>query len=117
MVGYGRLMPVEHMVWFRFRDDIPQSRRTAYAEALRGLAVAVPGILRLEVGENFTARALGCQLGLVVTLESKAALYTYQNHPNHLVVAQGLRADCDQILALDFEHADTGTRERAHHPS
>jgi hypothetical protein len=27
----------------------------------------------------------------------------YQVHPEHVEVAQGLRADCDEIQALDFE--------------
>lgn len=97
-------MPVEHMVWFRFRDDVSEVRRREHLEALRGLQGVVPGILRLAVGENFTARALGCQLGLSVTLESRSALEGYQVHPSHVAIAQGLRADCADILALDFEH-------------
>jgi hypothetical protein len=96
-------MAVEHIVWFRFRDDVGQAAREAHAEHLRGLAGAVPGILRLEVGWNFTHRARGAQLGLLVTLESKAALDAYQVHPEHVRVAQGLRADTDEILAFDFE--------------
>jgi hypothetical protein len=96
-------MPVEHMVWFRFGDDVPQARREHHADRLRGLVGRVPGILRLEVGWNFTDRARGAQLGLLVTLESKAALDAYQVHIDHVEVARGLRADCDEILALDFE--------------
>jgi hypothetical protein len=112
---YGRAMAVEHMVFFRFRDEIPQARRVEYARALKALTETIPGIVRLAVGENFTARALGAQLGLVLTVESKAALDAYQSHPSHVAVAQGLRADCDQILALDFEHGCGA--EHAHHPS
>lgn len=96
-------MTVEHMVWFRFRDDIDQVRRDQHAANLRGLKARVPGIERLEVGWNFTDRARGAQLGLLVTLGSKAALDAYQVHPDHVAVARGLRADCDEILAMDFE--------------
>ncbi len=96
-------MSVEHMVWFRFRDEVEQARRDAYAESLRLLVGRVPGIQRLEVGWNFTDRARGAQLGLLVTLESKAALDAYHVHPEHEAVARGLRADCDEIHALDFE--------------
>jgi hypothetical protein len=97
-------MTVEHMVWFRFREDVPQAKRDDYAARLKALEGVVPGVLRIEVGENFTNRALGCQLGLLVTLGSREALDAYQVHPEHVAVAQGLRADCDQILAFDFEH-------------
>lgn len=96
-------MTVEHMVWFRFRDDVGQDRREQHAEKLRALVGRVPGILRLEVGWNFTDRARGAQLGLLVTLESKAALDAYQVHADHVEVARGLRADSDEILAMDFE--------------
>jgi hypothetical protein len=96
-------MSVEHMVWFRFRDDVEQASRDVYVGKLKGLWGRVPGVERLEVGWNFTDRARGAQLGLLVTLASKAALEAYQVHPEHVEVAQGLRADCDEIQALDFE--------------
>ena len=91
------------MVWFPFRDDVDQVRRQQHAENLRGLSGRVPGILRLQVGWNFTDRARGAQLGLLVTLESKSALEAYQVHPDHVAVARGLKADSDEILAMDFE--------------
>jgi hypothetical protein len=97
-------MTVEHMVWFRFREDVSQTKRDDYATRLKALEGVVPQVSRIEVGTNFTNRALGCQLGLLVTLESRAALDAYQVHPEHVAVAQGLRTDCDQILAFDFEH-------------
>ncbi len=96
-------MSVEHMVWFRFRDDVDQARRDVHAAKLKALVGRVPGIERLAVGWNFTDRARGAQLGLLVTLESKAALEAYQVHPEHVEVAKGLRVDCDEISALDFE--------------
>lgn len=96
-------MAVKHMVWFRFRQDIPQSRRDEHAERLRQLIGKVPAIQHLELGWNFTDRARGAQLGLLVTVESKAALDAYQTHPEHVDVARGLKADTDEILALDFE--------------
>lgn len=98
-----RPMSVVHMVWFRFREDVEQARRDEHAALLEGLRGRVPGILGLEVGWNFTDRARGAQLGLLVRLESRAALDAYQVHPDHVVVGRGLRADCDEIQALDFE--------------
>lgn len=97
-------MTVEHMVWFRFREDIPEARRDELAAGLRALPKVISEITRLEAGTNFTDRARGCQLGLLVTVESKAALDAYQVHPAHVAVAKQLRADCEEILAFDFEH-------------
>jgi len=101
---HGSVMTVEHMVWFRFREDIVQSRRDELAAQLAALPKVIAEIERLEVGTNFTERARGCQLGLLVSLPSKAALDAYQVHPAHVAVAKQLRADCDEILAFDFEH-------------
>jgi hypothetical protein len=91
------------MVWFRFREDVSQAQREAHAAGLKALSGIVPGIVRLAVGWNFTDRARGAQLGLLVKLESKAALDAYQVHPAHVTVAKGLRSDSDEILACDFE--------------
>lgn len=96
-------MAVEHMVWFKFREDVPQARRDELAKALRALPTVIPEILRLHVGFNFTERARGCQMGLIVTFESKESLGVYDVHPEHVAVAKQLRADCSEILAFDFE--------------
>ena len=94
---------VEHMVWIRFHDGVTDDAIQAHLDGLRGLADKVPGIVKLAVGENFTDRAGGCTHGLLVTLESRAALNTYADHPDHLAVAGPLQRDAD-LLALDFEH-------------
>jgi len=62
----------------------------------------VPGIISLRLGKNFTDRAKGFTHGLVVTLENKAALPIYADHPEHMAVATELRKDAE-VMAMDFE--------------
>lgn len=95
-------MPVNHMVWIRFRPDVPVERVEHHLAALRSLRGRVPGILDLTLGRNFTDRANGCTHGLSVILADKAALATYAPHPAHVEVASALRQDAE-ILALDYE--------------
>ncbi|MEX2387843.1 MAG: Dabb family protein, partial [Phycisphaeraceae bacterium] len=69
----------------------------------RSLKTKVPGIRHLAVGENFTDRSGGFTHGLLVTLESRAALKVYADHPEHVAVAGPLKADAE-LRALDFEY-------------
>ncbi len=96
-------MAVEHMVWFQFKPGIPTERQQEHAQALRGMQGKIPGVLAIKVGFNFTDRAEGCELGLIVTLEDRGALEGYGPHPEHQKVAKPLSADCQRIMAMDFE--------------
>ena len=92
------------MVWIRFHDGVTDDAIAQHLAGLRGLADKVPGIVRLAVGENFTDRAGGFTHGLLVTLESREALQTYADHPEHVAVAGPLKRDAE-LRAMDFEHA------------
>jgi len=94
---------VEHQVWFKFKPGISDERIEHHAKGLAALKGKIPGILEIKVGRNFTDRAPGFGLGLSVTLESKDALEVYGPHPEHKAVAGPLRADCDDVMAVDFE--------------
>lgn len=98
-------MPVEHFVAFKFKQEISQARRAEHLAGLRGLHGKVPGILRLSAGENFSPRGKGFDLGLIVTFADRAALKTYADHPEHVAVGKPLIADCEDVLAVDYEHA------------
>lgn len=95
-------MPVEHMVWIRFKAGVDARRQQHHLDALRGLRDKVPGIRHLAVGPNITDRAMGYTHGLLVTLESAAALAVYADHPEHVPVAAALKQDAD-LLAMDIE--------------
>ncbi len=96
-------MPVNHMVWIRFRADVPDERIAAHVAGLRSLATGVPFVRGLTLGRNFTDRANGCTHGLSVILDDRAALAAYAVHPHHVEVATALRRDAD-VLALDYEY-------------
>ncbi|MEX0744641.1 MAG: Dabb family protein [Phycisphaeraceae bacterium] len=96
-------MPVEHMVWINFKPGVTAERKQQHLDGLRSLKGKVPGIRRLAVGENFTDRSGGFTHGLLVTLDSREALATYADHPEHVKVAGPLKADAE-LRALDFEY-------------
>jgi hypothetical protein len=95
-------MPVNHMVWLKFRDGITEARIAEHIESVYALKDQVPGILEISAGRNFTQRAMGCQVGISVVLKDKAALAAYGPHPVHAAAAAALRQDAE-IFALDYE--------------
>lgn len=96
-------MPVAHMVWIRFKPGVNAARRQHHLDGLAALRSKVPGVLDLQVGENFTDRANGFTHGLLVTLASKEALAAYGPHPEHAAVAGPLKADAE-LMAMDFAY-------------
>ena len=96
-------MPVEHQVWFKFKDEISDERRQEHAAGLATLKDKIDGITDLKVGFDFAGRSDGHHLGLSVTFVDQAALEAYAPHPAHLEVAKPLAADCDSVMAVDFE--------------
>ncbi len=113
---------VEHLVLFRFHDDVTAEKRLAMFEGLRSLRTKIPEIVDLSVGENLTDRGKGYTCGLRVRLRSSpslkgksqhkegqekvpgglAALDAYQNHPEHQRVLQTLiKPIVADVLAID----------------
>ena len=95
---------IEHVVLFTWKDGTTDAQIEEIMVALRGLQKTVPGILSLTCGTNFSERAQGFTHGLVVRLESRAALDAYGPHPAHQEVVNTLIVPHKQnILALDYE--------------
>jgi hypothetical protein len=96
-------MAVNHMVWIRFRADVPETRIATIEADLRQLPERVPGVRSMTMGRNFTDRANGCTHGISVILDDRAALERYAVDPFHAGIARALRESCDVLMAVDYE--------------
>ena len=95
---------VEHLVLFRWKEGADSAAIESALEGLRALEDAIPGILELTCGHNFSDRAKGFDAGLYVRFENRAALDAYGPHPAHQRVVQELLAPIrEDVIALDFE--------------
>lgn len=74
-------MVVVHLVLLSFKPDASADAVAACLRELRLLASAVPGVLQLSCGQNFTSRGREFTHALTVHLEDKAALDAYAVHP------------------------------------
>jgi hypothetical protein len=97
-------MMVEHVVLFKLKPEATEAQRRAMLEGLRGLREAVPGIVDLSCGTNFSERSQGYEIGLVVRFADRTALESYLPHPAHRgVVEQFIRPISDGVIVVDYE--------------
>ena len=98
---------IRHIVAWRLKDSALGNGKAANArqmkeklEALRGRS---PGLLRLDVGLDFSATENSSDLVLVAELESREALAAYQVHPEHKAVGLFVRAVVCERRLIDCE--------------
>ena len=73
---------VKHIVMWSLTEPEKKSETAAIMkQKLEALVGIVPGLLKLEVGENFTAGAY--DVILYSEFESREALALYRDHPAH----------------------------------
>lgn len=94
---------VEHLVWFKLKDDVSDERKAAMMQTLHDLETQIEGIENLACGEDFSGRSQGFQIGLVVRFSSREALEKYGPHPAHKAFGDQFRECWDEVMALDFE--------------
>jgi len=94
---------VEHLVWFKLKEDTSDEDKRAMMDALRQLKNQIPDIEHLACGEDFTGRSRGFQIGLIVRFTSREALEIYGPHPAHKAFGDKFRVLWDDVMALDFE--------------
>ena len=94
---------VEHLVWFKLKDDVQEEQKQALLSGLRGLAGQIEGIEHLACGEDFSGRSKGYQIGLVVRFTTREALEKYGPHPAHQQFLADFKSLWEDAMALDFE--------------
>lgn len=94
---------VEHLVWFKMKEGVSDEQKQAMKEALRALPAKIESIEHLAVGEDFSGRSQGYEMGLVVRFSSRQALEEYGPHPDHVLFAESFKELWDDVKALDFE--------------
>ncbi|SHM75198.1 Dabb family protein [Gracilibacillus kekensis] len=95
----------EHLVVFKFNEELSQKKEQELINQLKSLKDVVPGIIDLTTGRNVTEevdRANGYSIGLRVTFESKEALQAYGPHPAHQKFVQQLDGIIEDVIVVDY---------------
>lgn len=91
---------IRHIVMWRLKDQALGNDKKTNAELakqkLEALNGKIPGLIKLEVGIDFSLSPDAADLVLYSEFESREALDRYQSHPAHLAVVpfmKDVRAD------------------------
>jgi hypothetical protein len=95
---------VEHVVLFKTTPEATAEQKQRMISELAALKEKIPGIVSLTVGENFSDRNQGFDIGLVVRFTNRAALETYLPHPAHRgCVEQYVTPIKQDVIVVDYE--------------
>jgi hypothetical protein len=98
---------IKHIVMWTLKEQAEGASKAEniikIREQLEALVGVVPGLLNVEVGENFTDSPAAADLVLYSEIESREALPVYQQHPEHVKVAQFIGAVTSARQVVDYE--------------
>ena len=98
---------VKHIVAWRLKDSAAGNGKAENArlvrEKLEALRGQIPGLLRLEVGLDFSATESSADVVLVAEFATRADLAAYQVHPAHKAVGVFVREVVAERRLVDCE--------------
>jgi hypothetical protein len=100
-------MMVKHIVLWRLKDSALGNPRSANAriikERLEALQGIVPGLLKAEVGIDFSKAEQSFDVVLYSEFDSRESLRGYQDHPAHQSVVSFIREVREDRCVVDYE--------------
>jgi heme-degrading monooxygenase HmoA len=98
---------VRHIVFWRLKPEAhgqtAAENARAVKEKLEGLRGRIPGMLKIEVGLDFSRTDNSCDLALYSEFESREALDAYQAHPEHKAVMPFIAEARSERRLVDYE--------------
>jgi hypothetical protein len=98
---------IVHIVMWRLLSEAADNNKAVNAqlakqklEALNGI---IPGLIKLEVGIDFSRSEFSGDLVLYSELESRDALAAYQQHPAHVEAGSFVKTICSERQVVDYE--------------
>jgi quinol monooxygenase YgiN len=96
---------IKHIVMWRLDEQAGDKADNALRlkQSLEGLNGKIPGLLRLEVGIDFSREGESSDVVLYSEFESQQALDAYQKHPAHADVVPFVKAVRAERRVVDYE--------------
>ena len=91
-----------HIVCWKYRADVPEADREEHRRRLKELSQRLPNIARLDVGADILHLDRSFDTALVAEFESREALDSYNEHPEHQTVAAMGRDLAEKAVSVDF---------------
>ncbi|MFC3040548.1 Dabb family protein [Virgibacillus xinjiangensis] len=98
---------VEHIVLIKFSNETTKQQKDELIRRTLALKGAIPGIVDIQQGHNFSERSKGYEVGLTVRLTDREALADYGPHPEHQKIVFYLHEiGVEDSIIVDFDIAD-----------
>ena len=96
---------IKHIVMWRLDEAAGGKTGNALKlkQLLEGLNGRIPGLLRLEVGIDFSREGESSDVVLYSEFESRQALDAYQSHPAHAEVVPFVKSVRAERRVVDYE--------------
>jgi len=92
-----------HIVFWKYRDDVPAEVRADHLKRLQDLKNRIAVIETLSAGADVLRLPRSFDTGIVVTFRDRAALETYNIHPDHVAIVDFGKPLSAQVVSVDFE--------------
>lgn len=96
---------IKHIVMWRLSEQAGNKTENALQvrQLLESLNGKIPGLIRLEVGIDFSKEEESSEVVLYSEFESREALAAYQRHPAHAVVLPFVKSVRAERRVVDYE--------------
>lgn len=98
---------IKHIVLWKLKDFAEEASRQENAikmkQMLEALNGTIPGLLRLEVGIDFSATDASGDVVLYSEFPDRAALDAYQHHPEHQKCVAFVKKIVAERRLVDYE--------------
>jgi len=98
---------IKHIVLWRLNETAYGNNKRTNAHILKEKLLAmkgkVDGLLKIEVGFDFSKEKDSCDVVLYTEFENKEALYQYQNHQDHQEIKKWINDVRYERRVVDYE--------------
>ena len=98
---------IKHIVFWKLKAEAHGQPAAENARAIKAKLEAlqgrIPGLLKIEVGIDFSRSDSSCDLALYSELESRGALEAYQVHPDHKALMPFIAEARSERRVVDYE--------------
>jgi hypothetical protein len=97
---------IKHIVMFKFKKFAESNDKLGNTHMLKSYLEALPAKINeikfFQVGVNFSEATIAYDLVLISEFFSKEALSSYQQHPEHVKVAEFAGKVCESRIVVDY---------------
>ncbi len=98
---------IKHVLLFKIKDGVEgRSKAESIAQAkdlIEDMNGKIPGLIKVEVGVDFSEGPDSADMTLYSEFESREALQVYAGHPEHKAVLPFIKSIISERRLIDYE--------------